>query len=829
MEKKNEKKQNSLVSGIVIIRLEDKYMDPNAATLEDVIKKHKLYEVSDVLQKFKIEKTSRLITSVSFGRIAELEEKAMKSDFPPLRSLNNSWKINALHFRNEKKDEDKMDTFIDELRQADGITSAYEYTPVSQPGTVIPGSGDLTTGIVPLQGYLNPADEGVDAKFAWACGYDGSAPAAAANPNTLLDVEQGWNLTHEDLVGKVPAGPEYGIMNPETVSETFPGGGPTLSINLNINHGTAVLGIIAAKDNDKGALGIAPNVDQIRLFSHYKSMITSTPETVHDAIAYAISVAMEGDILLVECQIGGVDTAIDSTGASYDSMLCWPVEFDRDVYSDHKINLALIQLAAGNGIIVIEPAGNGNDSFPTKHDLDTSRDIPLEDSGAIMVAACYECTKKNERLAYTSTGADGYITNYYTNYGSRVNCFASGFHVATCGYDDILEGVSPDYDINKQYHLKFGLTSSASAIIAGVALVVQGIAKEEWDRPLTPAQMRDLLSDPAYGTLSANSTVADPNADKIGIMPDLRKIIRDYFGVAPDVYMRDNFSDDGSVPSSGSVCQSPDILIQSSESTDPEADFIAGTNYDLFTTSSYVDKSTDNYIYVRHKNIGHRNLNNLTTTVYYSPASTLILPSAWIEIGKTPTAVVKQGMAAVSDVLVWNAADIPASGHYCFIAITGSFLDPAPAIPAAISDFPEFVSDNNNVAWRNFNIIPIPPPPLFAIYEFIICGFSMGPIPFKFQFKKSTIELLQLSLEVPDELAKLLSYETKGFKKTDKGDVVIPVNSKINLIFNNVVMPGNKKFKVRVKANFDSGKIPSNIINYGSLRIIQLFKDKFIG
>jgi hypothetical protein len=37
--------------------------------------------------------------------------------------------------------------------------------------------------------------------------------------------------------------------------------------------------------------------------------------------------------------------------------------------------------------------------------------------------------------------------------------------------------------------------------------------------------MRNILSDPTTGTLSANSTARDPNADVIGVMPDLRKII----------------------------------------------------------------------------------------------------------------------------------------------------------------------------------------------------------------------------------------------------------------------------------------------------------------
>jgi hypothetical protein len=59
------------------------------------------------------------------------------------------------------------------------------------------------------------------------------------------------------------------------------------------------------------------------------------------------------------------------------------------------------------------------------------------------------------------------------------------------------------------------MTSSASAIIAGAAIVVQSIVAASGKRRLSPAQMRDILSN--NGTAS----------DRIGVMPDLKKIIDD--------------------------------------------------------------------------------------------------------------------------------------------------------------------------------------------------------------------------------------------------------------------------------------------------------------
>lgn len=45
------------------------------------------------------------------------------------------------------------------------------------------------------QGYLNAAPQGINARYAW-----GFAGGDGAGVN-IVDVEQGWNLNHEDLVG----------------------------------------------------------------------------------------------------------------------------------------------------------------------------------------------------------------------------------------------------------------------------------------------------------------------------------------------------------------------------------------------------------------------------------------------------------------------------------------------------------------------------------------------------------------------------------------------------------------------------------------------------
>jgi hypothetical protein len=67
-------------------------------------------------------------------------------------------------------------------------------------------------------------------------------------------------------------------------------------------------------------------------------------------------------------------------------------------------------------------------------------------------------------------------------------------------------------------------TSSSSAIIAGAAIAIQRIAAAKYNMRLGPAQMRTIFGNDLYGTASANCH----KIDKIGVMPDLKKIIECY-------------------------------------------------------------------------------------------------------------------------------------------------------------------------------------------------------------------------------------------------------------------------------------------------------------
>ncbi|WP_421655935.1 S8 family peptidase [Leptothermofonsia sp. ETS-13] len=303
------------------------------------------------------------------------------------------------------------------------------------------------------QGYLNSAPQGIDARYAWQ--FAGGNGAGLR----VIDLERGWTLNHEDLAAQGATLLHGSIRDGSRA------------------HGTAVLGELAAVDNTLGCIGITPNVASVDVVSYWGS-------TRPDAIMAAIANLSAGDVLLLEAQLSIPD---------------WPnmpievldAEFDA------------IRLATALGILVVEAAGNGSNDLDTYTDgagnAIFNRTAPgFRDSGAIMVGAA------SSTIPHTRLG--------FSNFGSRIDCYAWGENVNTCS--------SNDAGAIDQYTEFFNGTSSASPIITGAALAVQGLAEANLGARFTPQQLRAILSDPALGTASN-----DPASDRIGVMPNLKAII----------------------------------------------------------------------------------------------------------------------------------------------------------------------------------------------------------------------------------------------------------------------------------------------------------------
>jgi hypothetical protein len=389
-----------------------------------------------------------LIESVSPERLAEMIEKARQNNpSAELPDFSFWYQIISPAALNPNM-------LVMALRKLKIVETAYVMRPAPPP--VIAYDDPLSSS----QGYLNAGPVGIDARYAWA--FAGGNGAGIG----FVDMEQGWNLNHNDLAAA----------------------GVTLISGINHDyrpHGTSVLGEVLMVDNKIGGVGVASAASG-RVVSQWRTASSASPNNA-DAIINAVDSMASGDVLLLEAQ------DLDPAGAQS----WWPVEVADATYG-------AIQLAIGLGIVVVEAAGNGGHNLDAYTNSSGKRifdrtSADFRDSGAIMVGAGSK--------AYPHTPIN------VSNHGNRIDCYAWGDHIVTT--DTNAAGTA-----NTPYTESFSGTSGASAIVAGAALSVQGLAQARLGHRYSPADLRQILK--TNGTPSAN-----PGTDGIGVMPDLRAIIRD--------------------------------------------------------------------------------------------------------------------------------------------------------------------------------------------------------------------------------------------------------------------------------------------------------------
>lgn len=413
-------------------------------------------DLSGVLEDYANCPIEPLVTSVEPARLLEIEKTARERGMQDLPSLASYWRIDA------RKIDDAL-TLLERLARAAHVEHAYQQLRVLDPAV---NPADDTFSNQEL--HLDPAPAGIDARWAW------TQANGAGESVAFVDLEQGWTLKHEDFpaifalsgVGRDPN----------------PGHEP---------HGTAVLGIVAGVDNEKGIVGIAPHAAQVSVASHFRAS-DGTEGHVADAIAAIVASGQvsDGDVLLLEVQDGNN----------------LPIEMDDAVFT-------AIGTAIAMNIIVLEAAGNGNLDLDAVGVLNVNA-REFKDSGAIVVGAgrsSLDATGKAHDRWVLATPGPG------SNFGSRVDCYAFGEDVVTTGpaFNPACvlgSGTRP----TNQYRCDFGGTSAAAAIVAGAAVVLQGLHRaHRGGLSLTPTQMRNVLR--TQGTPQGSGIPG-----QIGLMPDLK-------------------------------------------------------------------------------------------------------------------------------------------------------------------------------------------------------------------------------------------------------------------------------------------------------------------
>jgi serine protease len=336
--------------------------------------------------------------------------------------------------------------------------------PAPLPIDIPPPTPDLSGS----QGYRDAPPVGIGALDpAFVPGGDGTG-------TTVVDVEYSWNLNHEDL--ELDA--SVNIDTAATLIDPF----------NDTNHGTAVLGALAGGANGYGVTGIVPAT----------TVLVAPAQTAEfgynpaRAISLATGVLGPGDAILIEQQ-----AAVCGGMCGPDQLGCGPLEWLQEVFD-------AIATATVLGITVVEAAGNGNVN------LDDPRcggffNRAIRDSGAIIVGAGDSNTRA--RLPFSS-------------YGSRVDLQGWGNNVTTAGYEDPFN----TGDIRQWYTSSFGGTSSASPIVIGAALAIQGALMAAGFLPLHPIDLRHILV--------ASGTPQTGLAENIGPLPNIPGAL---FGPLPDI------------------------------------------------------------------------------------------------------------------------------------------------------------------------------------------------------------------------------------------------------------------------------------------------------
>ncbi len=331
---------------------------------------------------------------------------------------------------------------------------------------------------------------------------------------------------------------------------------------------------------------------------------------------------------------------------------------------DHSGVHNAIRNAVNNNVVVIFAAGNYN------WDIDVTPMYPAVYPEVIAVAA----TDRDDKKAS------------FSNFGTKVDVSAPGVSIYSTFLNDTYASLDG--------------TSMAAPHAAGVAALI-------WsrNRTLTNKQVRQILEDNCDNIDDINPSYAG----KLGKgRINAYKALNNTPTPSVDVYIRDFVGDTGA-PHVGAISASPDIILRPTEVANPQATYGEGSGTENNNTLGHeAEAGQDNYLYVRVRNRGGNPATDVKAFVYWAPVSTLITPNLWTLLGTVAIPEVPTGnVLTVSDAIIWEKSKIPATGHYCFVGLIGNLEDPVPD-PNAFYDwdnFCRFIRENNNVTWRNFNVV----------------------------------------------------------------------------------------------------------------------------
>ncbi len=424
-----------------------------------------------------------------------LSEERVRHEAASVQALTGAPVPDLAVFYHVEAPDDRLDALAAELFEHEAVDGAYVKPPseLAHVGEVARERGpalsfSLTPDFEDRQGYLDPAPDGIDARYAW------TLPGGRGWGVNIIDIEWAWRFSHEDLKGGLIGGVEYPDVNFRS-------------------HGAAVQGVVCGVWNDIGVTGICSDATfrGVSVWTQGLNVTGNGIVWIHNtaaAIVQAANALNPGDIILIPLQREWTPRQRD-----------WiPLEWWED-------DFAAIAYATARGVIVVEAAGNGGNNLDDPKYSTRPSDFPStwtnpfnrsnRDSRAIVVGAgnpppgTHGQNHGPDRERYLGRG----ITDRRSNYGAMVDAQGWGDEVTTCGYGDRQGGMSEDL----WYTDTFCCTSTATPIVGGAIACLEGILAAKQIPKRTPAQMRHLLR--ITGSPQPDTT------ERIGNRPNLRQLI----------------------------------------------------------------------------------------------------------------------------------------------------------------------------------------------------------------------------------------------------------------------------------------------------------------
>lgn len=431
-------------------------------------------QTRQILQSLGPHSWERLTKQVTVEQLDTLQKNAEHSLKKPVYNLNN---IYYLHLENGQNVWD----VADRLKALPDVINAYP-VPLPMPLPTPNWQND--------QEYLNNKADWPPTGFNMVAAWTKTGGAGAGV--TICDLEYSWNVNHVDLPKALNSQKNPHAQDP--FNDT--------------HHGTAVIGELIATNNGWGVTGMVYDADIITYGTYFdpNPPHTNPQWRLSEAMTNAMTYLMAGDVLLLEQQWEY------SLGSGNYIPVEWYGNYTPSGQTFNGVYAAIVT-AIGNGIHVVEAAGNGG------VDLDTL--TWYGDSGAIIVGAggAYSGGFYPEGDLFPIS---------FTSYGNRVNVHGWGEDVATTGYGTYTGSTG----LNDMFCWDFAGTSSASPMVAASVASCVGYWTGHHHQPamnITPADMRSIL----INTGTPQDTMTTKH---IGPRPDVLEAFKVLDARAPAVF-----------------------------------------------------------------------------------------------------------------------------------------------------------------------------------------------------------------------------------------------------------------------------------------------------